>query len=73
MQCWGESPGKGETEALPRHERNQRTETNGGGCHKNHYMHKMLTESELCKHLDEGWDLVMELSDWKLAVRRDDY
>ena len=73
MQCCGESPEKGETEALHRHERNQRTETNGGGDHNNRYRHKMSTESELRKHLDEGWDLVKELSNGKLVVRGEDY
>ena len=33
----------------------------------------MLTESELHKHLDEGWDLVKELSNGKLVVRGEDY
>ena len=73
MQCWGESPQEKETEALHRHERNKRTETNGCCCHNNHYKRRMVTESELCKRLDEGRDLVVELSNGKLAVRRDDY
>jgi len=72
VQCCGESPEKKETEALHRHKSNQTTQTNGEH-HNNHHKHKVLTESELCKRLDEGWDLVMELSNGKLAVRRDDY
>jgi len=57
---------------LLEHGRNQRTETNGGYLN-NHHKYKMLTESELCKHLDESWDLVRELSNGKLVVRREDY
>jgi len=60
---------KRETEALLEHEREQRTETNGG-YRNNHYKYKILTEKELVQHLDEGWDLLKELSNGKLVVRR---
>ncbi|UCD73616.1 MAG: hypothetical protein JSW01_02970, partial [Candidatus Bathyarchaeota archaeon] len=61
---------KGETEALLEHEREQRT-TRNSGYRNNNYKYKILTEKELCKHLDEGWDLVKEMSNGKLVVRRE--
>lgn len=58
-----------ETEALLKQERKQRTATDGG-FQNNHFESKIVTEDELCSYLDEGWDLIKELSNEKLVVRR---
>lgn len=54
-----------ETEALLENERNARNEEN---C--NHCESKIVTEDELCGYLNEDWDLIKELSNGKLIIRR---
>jgi integrase len=51
-----------ETEALLQTERNAR---NG-----NYSESKLITEEELCEHLNDGWDLVKELSNGKIVVKK---
>jgi site-specific recombinase XerC len=53
-----------ETEAL------LETERNNGNCNNNHCESKLIPEGELCQHIDSGWDLVKELSNGKLLVKR---
>lgn len=54
-----------ETRALLETERDAR---NGGDC--NHCESKLISEEELCSHINEGWDLVRELSSGRILVKR---
>ena len=47
----------------------------GGGCaaeakNGNGHSHKVVGEGELVSHLDEGWEIVKELSDGRMVLRR---
>jgi len=60
--------GKGseeETEALLETERDAR---NGVNC--NHCESKLITEKQLCDYVNDGWELVKELSNGKILVKR---
>jgi integrase len=59
-----------ETEALLEHERKQRrkTQNNGGDCER--IRSKLVTEKELTRYIDQGWDLVKELSNGKILIRQ---
>lgn len=54
-----------ETEVLLETERIER-----GLGNSNHYESRIITEDELCIYLDEGWDLIKELSNGKIVVRK---
>jgi len=54
-----------ETEALLETERDARNSGNN-----NNHESKLITEEELCSHIDEGWDLVKELSNGKILVKK---
>jgi hypothetical protein len=41
-----------------------------GNNHKK-YESKMVDEKELLSHIDDGWEIVKELKDGKLAIRRE--
>lgn len=62
----GERGSEEETEALLETERTVRN----GRVNNNHSESKIVTEDELCSYLNEGWDLIKELSNGKLVVRR---
>jgi len=47
-------------------ERKKRTQHNGGKAFES----RIITEEELTAYLDEGWDLVKELSNGKIVIRR---
>jgi phage anti-repressor protein len=51
-----------ETEALLQTERTAR---NGNHCES-----KLITEEELCEHINDGWELVKELSSGKIVVKK---
>ena len=59
-----------ETEALLEQERKQRRKTmkNGGECER--YESKLVTEEKLTSHINQGWDLVKELSSGKILIKR---
>jgi hypothetical protein len=42
----------------------------GGGDNSRRYETRLVTEGKLLAHLDEGWDIVKELVDGKIVVRR---
>ena len=54
-----------ETEALLESERTAR---NNGNC--NHSASKLITEEELCEHINEGWNLIKELSSGRILIKR---
>jgi hypothetical protein len=62
---------QGEIRRLMAHPHKLKEEKNGDN-HNNsrRYETKLVTEKELVPHLDEGWDIVKELSDGKIVVRR---
>ena len=37
----------------------------------NGFIHKTITEKQLVKHLNEGWELVKELANGKMLVRKE--
>ena len=60
--------GKGsdeETEALLETERTARNGGNGNNCES-----KLISEDELCGCINDGWDIVRELSNGKIVVKR---
>lgn len=54
-----------ETEALLETER---TERNGGNG--NPFESKLITEEELCGCINDGWEIVRELTNGKIVVKR---
>ena len=56
---------EGETEALLETERTARNNGNG-----NNFESKMITEGELCGCINDGWEIVRELTNGKIVVKR---
>ncbi|MFH0748846.1 MAG: tyrosine-type recombinase/integrase [Candidatus Bathyarchaeota archaeon] len=65
IQRIGEKGSEEETEALLDTERTART-----GGHSNNHESRLVTEDELCSYINEGWELVKELSNGKILVKK---
>ena len=52
--------------SLRRVKRKERTKPNGGNCNS----HAIITEEQLLSYLDDGWEIVRELSNGNIVVRR---
>jgi len=61
----GERGSDNETETLLETERTARNGGNG-----NNFESKLITEEELCVCINDGWNIVRELSNGKIVVKR---